>query len=279
MLRQEEERFFQTIANGMEILEAAIASLPASGDGRVLDGDIAFKLHDTYGFPLDLTADVCRERGVAVDTAGFERGDGRGSASRRAPPASSRWRRAWSTAAARPPSTATSSWRATAPRCSRSTSTAAPRARPGPATTPSSCSTTRRSTPSRGGQVGDTGELRNATSRFLVEDTVKIQAAVFGHEGRIVEGEIKVGDRLDAKVDAERRARTVRNHSATHLMHKALREVLGEHVQQKGSLVDAERTRFDFVAQRAADRRADPRRSRQLVNAEILQNHADAARA
>ena len=128
-----------------------------------------------------------------------------------------------------------------------------------------------------GGQVGDTGELRNATSRLLVEDTVKIQAAVFGHQGRVVEGEIKVGDRLDAKVDAERRARTVRNHSATHLMHKALREVLGEHVQQKGSLVDAEQTRFDF-AHNAPLTDEQIRKVEQLVNAEILANHATQAR-
>jgi len=128
-----------------------------------------------------------------------------------------------------------------------------------------------------GGQVGDVGELRNASSRVLVEDTVKIQAAVFGHEGRIVEGEIKVGDRLDARVDVERRARTVRNHSATHLMHRALREVLGEHVQQKGSLVDAERTRFDFV-HNAPLTDEQIRKVEQLVNAEILQNHATNAR-
>ena len=98
-----------------------------------------------------------------------------------------------------------------------------------------------------GGQVGDTGELRNPRARVLVDDTMKMQASVFGHQGRIVEGEVEVGDMFVARVDGERRARTVRNHSATHLMHKALREVLGAHVQQKGSLVNAERTRFDFA--------------------------------
>ena len=128
-----------------------------------------------------------------------------------------------------------------------------------------------------GGQVGDTGELRNATARMLVEDTVKIQAAVFGHEGRVVEGEIKVGDVLDARVDAERRASTVRNHSATHLMHKALREVLGEHVQQKGSLVDADKTRFDF-AHNAPLTEAQIRRVEEIVNAEILANQPTQAR-
>jgi alanyl-tRNA synthetase len=128
-----------------------------------------------------------------------------------------------------------------------------------------------------GGQVGDTGELRNNTSRFLVEDTQKIQADVFGHHGRLVEGEIKVGDTLNARVDGEQRAKTVRNHSATHLMHKALREVLGAHVQQKGSLVNAERTRFDF-AHNAPMTEAQIRKVEALVNAEILANAGTQAR-
>ncbi|HEY5321210.1 MAG TPA: alanine--tRNA ligase [Caldimonas sp.] len=276
VLRQEEERFFQTIANGMEILEAAIAALPASGDGRVLGGDVAFKLHDTYGFPLDLTADVCRERGVAVDTAGFEVAMARQREQARA---AGKFKVAQGLEY---------SGGATAfhgyEQLARDGATvlalyvdgsAASSARAG-----DDAVIVLDHTPfyaESGGQVGDSGELRNATSRVLVEDTVKIQAAVFGHEGRIVEGEIKVGDRLDAKVDVERRARTVRNHSATHLMHKALREVLGEHVQQKGSLVDAERTRFDFV-HNAPLTDEQIRKVEQLVNAEILQNHATSAR-
>jgi len=128
-----------------------------------------------------------------------------------------------------------------------------------------------------GGQVGDAGELRNATSRFLVEDTLKIQAEVFGHHGRVLEGQIKPGDAINARVDPERRQATMRNHSATHLMHKALREVLGAHVQQKGSLVNAERTRFDFAhnAPMSAD---EIRRVETLVNAEILANEPTRAR-
>jgi len=125
-----------------------------------------------------------------------------------------------------------------------------------------------------GGQAGDSGDLRNATTRFVVEDTIKIQSDVFGHHGRVVEGGIKVGDKLNAKVDADVRARTVRNHSATHLMHKALREVLGEHVQQKGSQVTADRTRFDF-AHGAPMTDDQIREVEELVNAEILLN-ADA---
>jgi alanyl-tRNA synthetase len=127
-----------------------------------------------------------------------------------------------------------------------------------------------------GGQAGDSGDLRNATSRFVVEDTLKIQADVFGHHGRVVEGSIKVGDVLNAKVDAEQRARTTRNHSATHLLHEALRTVLGEHVQQKGSQVTAERTRFDF-AHGAPLSAEEIREIEQLVNAEVLLNADTAA--
>jgi alanyl-tRNA synthetase len=128
-----------------------------------------------------------------------------------------------------------------------------------------------------GGQVGDTGELRNPRARVIVEDTVKVQAAVFGHQGRVVEGEIAIGDEMAARVDGEQRARTVRNHSATHLMHKALREVLGAHVQQKGSLVNGERTRFDF-AHNAPMSDAQIAEVEALVNAEILANAATQAR-
>jgi alanyl-tRNA synthetase len=128
-----------------------------------------------------------------------------------------------------------------------------------------------------GGQVGDTGELRNARARVVVEDTVKVQAAVFGHQGRIVEGAVELGDVFHARVNAEQRAKIVRNHSVTHLMHKALREVLGGHVQQKGSLVNAERTRFDF-AHNAPVSDAEVAKIEAIVNAEILANAATQAR-
>jgi alanyl-tRNA synthetase len=276
VLRQEEERFFQTIANGMEILEAAIAALPADGAARVLPGDVAFKLHDTYGFPLDLTADVCRERGVAVDTAGFDAAMARQRAQARA---AGKFKVAQGLEYGGADTTFHGydrldhdSARVVAVYVDGSAATSA---RAG-----DDAVIVLDHTPfyaESGGQVGDTGELRNASSRLVVEDTVKIQAAVFGHEGRVVEGEIRVGDTVQAKVDTERRAKTVRNHSATHLMHKALREVLGEHVQQKGSLVDAERTRFDFV-HNAPLTDEQIRRVEQIVNAEILENHATSAR-
>jgi alanyl-tRNA synthetase len=275
VLKQEEERFFQTIANGMEILEAALAALQNAGT-RVIDGETAFKLHDTYGFPLDLTADVCRERGVAVDSAGFDAAMNRQREQARA---AGKFKMAqgldYSGAA-----TAFHGYEHLV--CEHAKVTAVyvdgspvQRARAGDDVvivldhTPFYAES--------GGQVGDTGELRNARSRVLVEDTTKVQASVFGHHGRIVEGEVEVGDGFVARVDGERRARTVRNHSATHLMHKALREVLGAHVQQKGSLVNAERTRFDF-AHNAPMTSEQIARVEALVNAEILANAATQAR-
>ena len=271
VLKAEEERFFQTIANGMEILETALA-----GGARTIDGETAFKLHDTYGFPLDLTADVCRERGVTVDGAGFEVAMNRQREQARA---SAKFKMA---AGLDYDGAATVFHGYEHLVCEHSRVVAlyvdgapAQRARAG-----DDVVVVLDHTPfyaESGGQVGDAGELRNARARVLVEDTVKVQAAVAGHHGRIVEGEVEVGDGFVARVDAERRARTVRNHSATHLMHKALREVLGAHVQQKGSLVTPERTRFDFAhnVPLTAEQIA---RVETLVNAEILANAAAQAR-
>jgi alanyl-tRNA synthetase len=270
VLRQEEERFFQTIANGMEILESALAQ------GGGIDGETAFKLHDIFGFPLDLTADVCRERGVSVDEAGF------GAAMTR--------QREQARAAAKFKMAAGLEYSGDATAfhgyehlvCEHSKvtalyvdGTAVTKAKAGDDVvivldhTPFYAES--------GGQVGDTGELRNARARAVVEDTVKVQAAVHGHQGRIVEGEIELGDVFVARVDGERRARTMRNHSVTHLMHKALREVLGAHVQQKGSLVNAERTRFDF-SHHAPVSDAQVAQVEAIVNAEILANAATQAR-
>ena len=271
VLKQEEERFFQTIANGMEILESALA-----GGTKTIDGDLAFKLHDTYGFPLDLTADVCRERGVTVDSAGF---DAAMSRQREQARAAGKFKMAqgleYNGAA-----TTFHGYEHLVCEHSKVTAiyidgTPAQRARAGDDVvivldhTPFYAES--------GGQVGDTGELRNARSRVIVEDTIKVQASVFGHHGRIVEGEVEIGDNFVARVDTERRAKTVRNHSSTHLMHKALREVLGGHVQQKGSLVNAERTRFDF-AHNAPMTEAQIAQVEALVNAEILANAATQAR-
>ena len=244
VLKQEEERFFQTIANGMEILERALAAL--SKQGGTLDGELAFKLHDTYGFPLDLTADVCRERGVTVDGTAFDAAMNRQRAQARA---AGKFKMAAGLEYKGQPTTF-HGYEHLVHEGAKVTAvyvdgTQVERARAG-----DDAVVVLDHTPfyaESGGQVGDTGELRNNTSRFIVEDTQKIQADVYGHHGRVVEGEIKPGDAIAARVDGDKRAKTIRNHSATHLMHKALREVLGSHVQQKGSLVDAERTRFDFA--------------------------------
>jgi len=271
VLRQEEERFFQTIANGMEILEGALAS-----GAKTIDGETAFKLHDTFGFPLDLTADVCRERGVAVDEAGFAAAMAR--------------QREQARAAAKFKMAAGLSYSGEDTRfhgyvhlvCEHSKVTAI--YADGTAVTKAKAGDdvviVLDHTPfyaESGGQVGDTGELRNPRSRVVVEDTVKIQAAVHGHQGRIVEGEVELGDTFVARVDGEVRTKTMRNHSVTHLMHKALREVLGGHVQQKGSLVSPERTRFDF-AHNAPVTDEQVARIEALVNAEILANAATQAR-
>jgi alanyl-tRNA synthetase len=270
VLRQEEERFFQTIANGMEILESALAA------GQGIDGETAFKLHDTYGFPLDLTADVCRERGVSVDEAGFNAAMARQREQARS---AAKFKMAAGLEYSGD-ATAFHGYEHLVCEHAKVTAiyvdgTAVTKARAG-----DDVVVVLDHTPfyaESGGQVGDTGELRNQRARVVVEDTVKVQAAVHGHQGRIVEGEVELGDVFVARVDGERRARTMRHHSVTHLMHKALREVLGGHVQQKGSLVNAERTRFDF-AHNAPMSDAQIAQVEVLVNAEILANAVTQAR-
>ncbi len=270
VLKQEEERFFQTIANGMEILESALQN-----NQKVLDGETAFRLHDTFGFPLDLTADVCRERGVSVDSAGFEAAMQRQRDQARA---AGKFKMAQGLDYRGEPTQflgyeqvliedarIIALYRDGSPVNS---------IRPG-----ESAVVVLNRTPfyaESGGQVGDRGELRTEQSQFIVADTFKIQADVFGHQGELQEGELKIGDIVEARVDTSLRAKTMRNHSATHLLHKALREVLGDHVQQKGSLVDADKTRFDFT-HTAPLTKAEIARIEQMVNHEILTNTATVA--
>jgi alanyl-tRNA synthetase len=271
VLRVEEERFFQTIANGMEILEAALA-----GGTRQIDGETAFKLHDTFGFPLDLTADVCRERGVTVDEAGFNAAMNRQRAQARA---AAKFKMAAGLAYSGAPTTF-HGYDGLARENAKVTALYIDGAPVKQIKAGDDAVVVLDHTPfyaESGGQVGDSGELRNATSRAVVEDTTKIQADVFGHQVHVAEGTIAVGDTLSARVDADKRVKTQRNHSVTHLMHKALREVLGGHVQQKGSLVDAEHTRFDF-AHNAPMTDEQIRKVEALVNAEILANVATQAR-
>ncbi|MDP5238336.1 alanine--tRNA ligase [Uliginosibacterium sp. 31-16] len=275
VLKNEEERFFLTIANGMEILESALSVMTASGS-QVLDGELAFKLHDTYGFPLDLTADVLRERGLSVDEAGFNAAMNRQREQARA---AGKFKMAqgleYNGAA-----THFHGYEKLMVEDAKVTGLYVDGSPVEVIRAGDDAVLVLDNTPfyaESGGQAGDAGALQNATARFAVEDTIKIQADVFGHHGRVMEGEIRIGDTIDARVNGNRRTATTRNHSATHLMHKALREVLGNHVQQKGSQVDADKTRFDF-AHNAPVTDAELLKVEQIVNREILQNAAAQAR-
>jgi alanyl-tRNA synthetase len=270
VLRQEEERFFKTIATGMELLESALA-----GGAKQVDGETAFKLHDTFGFPVDLTADVCRERGVTVDEAGFDRLlEAQKERGRQAGKFKMAQGLEYAGAA-----TAFHGYEELAREDVQVVALYVDGSAVQVADAGDDVVVVLDRTPfyaESGGQVGDAGELRNGTTRIVVDDTLKIQAEVFGHHGQVAEGRVRVGDVFAARVDAERRARTVRNHSATHLMHKALREVLGGHVQQKGSLVNPERTRFDF-AHTGPLSGEEIRQVEAIVNAEVLANAASEA--
>ncbi len=270
VLRMEEERFFETLENGMEILDTALA-----GGAKVLPGEVAFKLHDTFGFPLDLSADVCRERDVTVDEAGFHAAMDKQKAAGRAA-GKFKMDRALDYSGAgnlfsgydklEEPAKVVALYKDGAP---------VQQLNEGDAgvvvldTTPFYSES--------GGQVGDSGVLTAQGAQFGVEDTQKIKSDVFGHHGVQTQGTLKVGDAVTAAVDMARRHATQRNHSVTHLMHKALREVLGSHVQQKGSLVDADKTRFDFT-HNAPVTDAQVREIEKRVNDEILANAATQAR-
>jgi alanyl-tRNA synthetase len=269
VLRQEEERFFETIEHGMSILDGALAELDAKG-AKILSGELAFKLHDTYGFPLDLTADVCRERGMTVDEPAFDEAMSRQREQARA---AGKFKAAqgleYSGA-----KTTFHGYEESIFDDAKVVALYVEGSAVGEVKQGQDAVVVLDHTPfyaESGGQVGDTGLLANASVRFAVADTLKVQADVIGHHGTLEQGTLKVGDVVKAEIDAVRRARTARNHSATHLMHKALREVLGSHVQQKGSLVDDEKTRFDF-AHNAPMTDDEVRRVEDIVNAEVLAN-------
>ncbi len=277
VIRMEEERFFQTIANGMEILENAIANIDSSGPSQILDGEIAFKLHDTFGFPLDLTADVCRERNVQVDEAGFEK--------------CMQHQREQARAAGKfkvnqgleyqGPATNFIGYEHLHSEQSSVLALYIDGSSVNEISSGDNAVIVLDQTPfyaESGGQVGDCGEMRNPQFLLQVEDTLKIQADVFGHHGKVLEGSLKVGDKVQTKVDLFSRQAIMRNHSATHLLHKALREVLGAHVQQKGSLVDPQKTRFDFTHSSPVTD-AELEKIEQIVNAEILANQATSAKS
>ncbi len=270
-LKQEEERFGETLEKGMGILNAALAVL---AKGSKLDGQTAFTLYDTFGFPLDLTADVCRERGVEIDEAGFEVAMTRQREQARA---AGKFKAVETLEYSGEPTTFVGY--ETLSQSAKITALYRDGLAVQSVQTGDHAVVVLSKTPfyaESGGQVGDAGGLSTSHATFVVEDTQKISADVFGHHGVVLSGELKVGEEIKASVDLVRRAHTVRNHSATHLLHKALREVLGTHVQQKGSLVDAEKTRFDFSHNQAVSD-DEIRRIEEIVNAEILSNQATRA--
>ena len=266
VLRQEEERFAETLANGMVLLESAIRNLRGE---QVIDGETVFKLYDTYGFPADLTADVARERGLGIDQPGFE--------------AAMEQQRRRSQEASKFGADQSAGTKVDAQTLFRgyeelSCAGQVVALLKGGAAVESLAAGEKGEvvldrTPfyaESGGQVGDTGELTAAGVRFAVTDTQK-RGAAHAHLGEVLEGSIHMGDTLEARVDAKRRQATVLNHTATHLLHAALRQVLGSHVQQKGSLVAPDRLRFDFAHYQAVTP-DELREIERLVNEQIRAN-------
>lgn len=265
-LKNEESRFAQTLETGMALLENALAK-----GGKTLDGEIIFKLYDTYGFPYDLTADICRERNIELDEAGFER-------EMEAQRARARAAQSFKANAQLPYDGQDTEFKGYSERQTESKVLALYKdgEQVDELNEGDSGAVVIDFTPfyaESGGQVGDVGYIFSGENRFEVRDTQKIKAAVFGQFGVQTSGRLKVGDSVTAKVDDEIRNANMRNHSATHLMHKALRDVLGGHVEQKGSLVTAESTRFDISHPQAvtAEEIAEVERR---VNEAILANVA-----
>jgi alanyl-tRNA synthetase len=275
VLKQEEERFGETLENGMTILDAAVGP-----NGKKLDGETAFKLYDTFGFPVDLTADIGRERGFEVDMAGFEAAMAvQQQRSRGAGKFVAKGTVVYDGAKTDFKGYETLSATGQVLALYRDGS-GVKELKAGEAgivvldKTPFYAES--------GGQVGDVGVLARdvasaGSATFEVSDTSKIQADVFGHYGAVASGTLKVGDSVSANVNLDIRARVMRHHSVTHIMHKALREVLGAHVQQKGSLVDADKTRFDF-AHNAPMTNAEIAKVEAIVNSEILKNEPTSAK-
>ncbi len=265
VLKQEEERFAETLENGMQMLESALHT-----EDRMLSGETVFRLYDTFGFPLDLTTDIARERGINVDFAGFEEAMQRQR---------SRAKAASKFGAQQGMTYSGATTRFHGYDVLRCNAQILAIYREGVCVETISAGDAAvivlDETPfyaESGGQVGDTGMLLAGHGTFRVDDTQKIQADVFGHKGLLQMGRLAVGDAVDAEVDCAARAATVYNHSATHLLHAALRQVLGNHVTQKGSLVDRHRTRFDF-SHPSPVTAEQLREIEALVNREIRRNH------
>jgi alanyl-tRNA synthetase len=265
ILAQEETRFAETLATGMALLDAEAAKLTSS----VIPGETVFRLYDTYGFPADLTADVARERGLSIDQAGF---DVAMEAQRGRARAASKFGAELRDSVKLSGKTDFSGYerladgaQVTALIFDGAIVDVLKKGQEGQVIldhTPFYAES--------GGQIGDTGILKSASARFTVRDTQKIGAS-FSHVGVLESGELHVGDVVAAQVDVERRKSIALNHSATHLLHAALRKILGTHVEQKGSLVAADRLRFDFSHTQALSQ-DELRRVEDLVNSAIREN-------
>lgn len=265
VIKQEEERFAETLENGMEVLETALEQT-----GDVLSGEVVFRLYDTFGFPVDLTADMARERGIGVDLEGFEVCM---TAQRERARASGKFTMQTGLEYAGLP-TEFHGYE-TLQHEAHILALYKEGSRVDFVEAGEEAVVVLDQTPfyaESGGQTGDKGELLSSHGTFTVEDTQKIQANVFGHSGLLSSGRLVAGDQIMAKVDPVTRINTAHNHSATHLLHAALRQVLGEHVTQKGSLVDADRLRFDF-SHHGAMQADEIHRVENLVNTHIRRNH------
>ncbi|HEY0683844.1 MAG TPA: alanine--tRNA ligase [Steroidobacter sp.] len=268
VLKQEEERFAETLSQGMVLLDQAIAGL---GGSKEIPGETVFRLYDTFGFPSDLTADIARERGLTIDEAGFERAM---QVQRDTSKAASKFGVDLRAGVSLDDKTNFSGYENVSDR-GNIVALVRGKERVDVLRAGEEGQVILDHTPfyaESGGQIGDTGELLGAGVKFEVLDTQKIGSA-FAHVGRLKEGELRVGSRVEAHVDAERRRAIKANHSATHLLHAALRKVLGTHVTQKGSLVAPDRLRFDF-AHFAAVTPEELKQIEEMVNAEIRANAA-----
>ncbi len=270
VLKTEEERFAETLEHGMKVLEGALTR-----EDKMLDGETVFQLYDTFGFPVDLTADIARERSVRVDYAGFEAAMQR---QRERARAASKF----SVAAGVEYSGRATEFHGYDTLTLEASVVAL--YRDGASVEEVGAGETAVVVLDRtpfyaesGGQVGDRGDIAGENGSFSVEDTQKIQTEVFGHKGEVKAGRLRLGERVMAAVDSAARARAAWNHSATHLMHAALRKVLGAHVQQKGSLVDPMRTRFDFSHNEPIGK-AQLQQIEDLVNREVRRNAEVAVR-
>ena len=267
-LKQEEERFFETIENGMNILEESIQALVKKNQ-KTFDGQIAFKLHDTFGFPLDLTADICREKNISIDQKGFDEAmEAQKSMARSSNKFKMKIDVDYNGDATHFSGYETMECKAKVLALFKDdmSKTELLKGESGIVildTTPFYAES--------GGQVGDKGLIKTSNSSFKVEDTIKIKAKIYAHFGVVETNSLKVSDEVMASVENDSRKNIMRNHSATHLLHKGLKNTLGSHVEQKGSLVDESKTRFDFSHPKALT--SDEIKSVEMfVNQEILNN-------